>query len=533
MEDDPAIVDTVVSADSDPGKGDAASIVDVQKIARSLLRNQVGVQRLLLVVAGLVLLVAVHKGLASRALPRPISSAMQESGGLQEKGQERDDSGLDSVEDFEQAPPPSLEEGKETLAALASKVPGDLEKGQERDDWGLYSLEYFEQALPPSLKEGKKSLAALAPKLSGDLAHDAGEPYQRAVAQALSNGSSENLVGMTISLHNPQPLGGTSTEGPSSTQNLLVTRILGYYPWNLLVNAEDVETKEEFSVSIPIMSNSNVKKYAKDDLEQQVKLAVEQEQETILRVCGNIPAKSAASQKDMAVPYYVGQILGLDNIHSSGDFKIFNTAAVMGKVVGDISSLVSVAEGLQPSMWDYIAHRLLQIVLKLERSGVGHLQLSRKSLFLREDGSFVLGNFCSCAPFGEEKSHISGQVQLTLEASLMSRYLESKRLVPDAKANLWYLGVLLFQFYTGTGHPYAEVVGPGRRGDPSAAAFQLLRMEIRSEMLIPQLERSKVPLRWGGLILRLLEPQSVNRITAFQLVQEFPDLIGPQSVAND
>ena len=64
-------------------------------------------------------------------------------------------------------------------------------------------------------------------------------------------------------------------------------------------------------------------------------------------------------------------------------------------------------------------------------------------------------------------------------------------------------------------------------------ASQLLKEEIRSEMLIPQLEQSKVPPKWRALMLRLLEPQSVNRITAFQLVQEFPDLIEPQYVVND
>ncbi|CDJ60741.1 hypothetical protein EMWEY_00034380 [Eimeria maxima] len=455
MEDDRATVETTVSADPHPDNSEV-----------------------------------VHRGLASRALPSSISSILQKSGRL-------------------------------------------LKRGQERDDWGLCSLEDFEHALPPSLKEGKKSLAALASQLSGGPGKDLAQPYQLALAQALSNGSSENLVGMTISLQNLQPLDRSSTEAPLPKQDLLVTGVLGYYRWSLVVNTVDVETKKEFSVSIPIVSNSDVDKYDDNGLEQQVRVAAEEEKGALLQVCGSIPAKSAASQKGVAVPYYTGQVLRLDNIHTTGDFKIFNTVSVMGKVVGDISSVVSIAEGLEPNMKNYIAHRLLHIVLKLERSAVGHMQLGWRSLFLREDGSFVLGNFCSCAPFGEEKSRLSGLVQLIQEPSVLTRFVDSKRLVPDAKANLWNLGVLLFQLYTGTEHPYAEVVGPGWRSDPSAAAFQLLRMEIRSEMLIPQLERSKVPLRWGGLILRLLEPQSVNRITAFQLVQEFPDLIGPQSVAND
>ncbi|CDJ59311.1 hypothetical protein EMWEY_00056840 [Eimeria maxima] len=478
------IVDTTVSADPDLNNGEVAYMLNVREAAGSLLRKQVRMPIWILLVAGLVFLVAVHRGLRSRAVPRRT---------------------------------------RDTLG----------KKGPEHDDWGLGSLEDFEQVLPPSLEKGKKLLAALASEVPDGLENDEAEPHQRALARALSNGSSDSLVGMTISLQNLKPLSRGTTEGPLPQQELLVTRILGYYRWNLLVNAEDVETKEEFSVSIPIVINSDLEGFDEDSAEQEVKLAAEQERETILQVCGDIPAKLAPSQKGIAVPYYTGEIVGLDSIHSAEDFKIVNSASVMEKVVGDIFSVATATGGLERGMRDYIAHRLLQIVLKVELSGVGHTQLRWSSFFLREDGSFLLGNFCSAAPFGEEKNLLSGLVGPTLEPSALASFYEKSELVPEAKLNLWGLGAFLFQLYTRDYLPYGELGGEDWWEETGKAARGLLDSGIRSDFLIPQLERSNVPSRWRALILRLLEPHSDNRITGDEIVRDFPDLVDPQSVLNN
>ena len=184
-------------------------------------------------------------------------------------------------------------------------------------------------------------------------------------------------------------------------------------------------------------------------------------------------------------------------------------------------------------MRDYIAHRLLQIVLKVELSGVGHMQVRWNSLFLREDGSFLLGNFCSAAPFGVEKSQLSGLIQLTLEPSALASFYEKSEFVPQAKVNLWGLGAFLFQLYTWQYLPYSELGGEEWWEETGKAARRLLDSGIRSDFLIPQLERSNVPSRWRALILRLLEPHSDNRITGDEIVREFPDLVDPQSVLNN
>ena len=183
-------------------------MLDVREAAGSLLLRQVSIQLWILLVAGLVFLGVAHGGLRSCAVPGRISDAV----------------------------------GK---------------KAQEHGDWGLDTLEHFEQVLPTSLEKGKRLLAALASGLSGGPEEDAAEPFQLALARALPNGSSDSLVGMTISLRNSRPLSRSATEGSLPQQNLLVTRILGYHRWNLLVNAEDVETREQFSVSIPIMRNND------------------------------------------------------------------------------------------------------------------------------------------------------------------------------------------------------------------------------------------------------------------------------------
>ncbi|CDJ59622.1 hypothetical protein EMWEY_00023550 [Eimeria maxima] len=488
MEGDEATVETTVSADPDPEKNEVASILDVRQIAGSLLRKQVGKRPLLLLVAGFVLLVAVHRALASRGLLSFMSSTWQRADRL-------------------------------------------LGKGQERGDWGLCSLEHFEQELSPSLMEGKKSLAALASKVRAHDDDKAVWPYQRALAWALSNNTKGSLVGMTISLRNTKPLNRTIIEG-HLPQELRVTSIVGYFRWNLVVNAEDVETKKEFSVSIPVISDSDAYSFIEDGIEKYVEVAAEQEKKAMLQACGNIPAKLAASQKGIALPYYTGQILGLDNIHQAGGYKVLSSVAVMEKVVGSLGSAFSVGT-VDENALNYIAHRLLQIVLNFERSGVGHTQLAWESLWLREDGSFLLGNFGSCAPVGEQKARLSGRLSLNLEPTVMTRYAESDKLIIDDQANLWSLGILLFQLYGGVEHPYEQLGGAEWSDQPEKLAQRLLKEGIRSEFLVPQLQQKQFPLRWGGLILRLLEPDRANRITGSQIMTQFADLIKPQSVANE
>ncbi|CDJ32625.1 uncharacterized protein EMH_0076540 [Eimeria mitis] len=329
---------------------------------------------------------------------------------------------------------------------------------------------------------------------------------------------------MNISVHNWKPLNWAVSDR-RLPDTLRISEVVTYYRWNLVVNVEDVVTKEEYSLNIPIIHMEEGPDLEEEDIYQAMGLAAAEEKESMLQACGNTPGELAASQKGIKVALYTGEISGLDRTHLERHLKVYNTVSLMEKVVGDLGCLRYTAREVEQKARDYIASRLLQIVIKVELSGVGHLQLDWDSLFLREDGSFFLGNFGSGAPFGEEISPLRGSVALQQEPAVMSHYAHSSAFVAEAKVNMWGLGILLYQLYTGYDHPYGVVEGLDWAEQAASLSKQLLDSRKRSQDLIPQLEASKVPKRWAQLIVRLLEPRRMHRIGGFQILQEFPDLL--------
>ncbi|CDJ53859.1 hypothetical protein, conserved [Eimeria brunetti] len=403
------------------------------------------------------------------------------------------------------------------------------EEGSQRDEWGLLPLEKFEQTLSPKLKEGKEALALWASEFScGDFRNPLAEGHQRAVARALSKGSKDALVGMTIVVQKMQPLNWSVADRPLP-QMLRITKVVDYYRWNLLVNAEDVVTKHEYSISIPIIDRSREAIYSEEELRDHMLQAAVEEKETMLQACGNISADLAASEKGLAVPLYTAEISGFNQIHSVGDSRIYGTAGLMDKVVGDLEHLRYTASGVEKKARDYIASRLLQIVLKVERAGIGHLQLDWNSFFVRKDGSFFLGNFGSGGPFGDSISPLRGIITMYPEPNMMYHFANTSEFVPEAKTNMWGLGVLLYQLFTGKEQPYGDIDGANWAQQVEDVSEQLLLQDIRSDTLAPELKAAGVPQRWAELIQRLLEPQRANRIGAFQIVTEFPDLVKPDA----
>ncbi|CDJ36425.1 LOW QUALITY PROTEIN: uncharacterized protein EMH_0085020 [Eimeria mitis] len=110
---------------------------------------------------------------------------------------------------------------------------------------------------------------------------------------------------MTIVIHNTKLFGGGRTD-KHLPQTLRVSEVVEYYRWNLVVNAEDVMTKEEYSVNIPIIPMGMVKN--KNAYWKKIRQAAEDEKQTILQACGKVPPELAASQKGIAVPTYTGKM---------------------------------------------------------------------------------------------------------------------------------------------------------------------------------------------------------------------------------
>ncbi|CDI86345.1 hypothetical protein, conserved [Eimeria praecox] len=315
--------------------------------------------------------------------------------------------------------------------------------------------------------------------------------YQRAVALALSNGSNDSLVGMTIVLENVKPF-NWSIEGKPLPQALRITGVVEYYRWNLVLTAEDIATKKEYLVNIPA---ADISKYTQssEEFEEEMRQTAEHEKNAVLQACGCMPAELAASQKGIFIPVYTSEILGLDQIHSVGDIKIYGTVGLMEGAVRNFGHLSHRIGTLDEKARDYMAYRLLLMAVKLEQAG------------------FLTGDYTE-----------------NPEPNAILELYRAGWTVPQAKANMWNLGILLFHLYTGNQNPYRPW-----EGDTSQEIFslpkRLLEEEVRSNVLIPELEASNVPRRWVELIVRLLEPTSAHRISGFQVVREFPDLINQQA----
>ncbi|CDJ42375.1 hypothetical protein, conserved [Eimeria tenella] len=427
------------------------------------------------------------------------------------------------ADDFEGTPPAvQLIEGGPWTSILLG---GDSSTHMpDHDIWGAPSLEKFENALPPQLQRSKDAIAAWTAQFyASDNANEYAEALQRMVAEAISSGTEDSLVGKTIDLRGIWPLNWRNSDGPLP-HKMRIVKVVGVAGRALVVNAIDCKSRDSFSVHIPVISEDFIGSHGSEDALREVRRAADAAVEAQMQACGGVSAEQAASQKGIAVPLYTAEIQSLDELHSRERFYIFNRTELGEKVDGSLAQLRSEAPSVMTEARDYIASRLLHIVLKLEQSGVGHLKIDWSSFFLRGDGSFLLGNFSSASPFGVPTGNLFSSMSDYPEPFMM---LSSRRsgLTTEAGTNLWSLGVLLFQLYTGEEHPYAVVEGRTWTERRMQLARVMLEQKVRSDVLLPKLEACNVPDPWKKVILRLLEPCREFRISGPDIVKEFPELI--------
>ncbi|CDJ59615.1 hypothetical protein, conserved [Eimeria maxima] len=392
------------------------------------------------------------------------------------------------------------------------------------DGWGLPPLEVFESTLNSHLQEGKSALAAWAAEFyASDVFAQSVETSQHVVCEALWDKAVKTFPGMNLVLRNARPL-KLEDEVWHLPHVLQVTTVAAALKWGLLLHVKDADTNREFSLQIPMLREDISKICGVDEFLGKAREAFNRERSAEIQACGSLPAELTGSLKGFAVSLYTGEIAGVSGVCFAKGMYVFNRPKLLDKVQGNLRDLKVRAPSVVRKARDYIAARLLHIVLKLEQAGIGHLALDWDSLFLRQDGAFLLGNFGSSAPFGRP---------VTSELSNLSDQLEPGILLagddigisPTHGTNLWSLGVLLFQLYTGKDNPYGIAEGTSRRNAAVHLAEGLLSRDVRSHVLVHELAAAGVPSRWAQLILRLLEPRSANRINGFEVTKEFPDLL--------
>ncbi|CDI83301.1 hypothetical protein, conserved [Eimeria acervulina] len=528
--------ETSARVESEPVAGAKNFLVDTRKVVSSSPVGRVSLAPLALAAASMIVFIVVH----GKVSP-PADRVDSENATVQRTAYARSSSSLSIDEQVERTQkqagtdgrpvggsgkPHTRPRGKAELSGSLASVLSIRRPTQpvtNYDDWGLPSLEDFERTLSSRLKQGKAALAAWAVEFyTSDAVAQSVETSQRIVCEALWERTVGSFVGMVLVLRGTRPL-KLDDEIRHLPHVLRVTKVAGVLRWGLLLHAEDIDANREFSLQIPMLDEDVIEVFGVETFLGKAREAFKDERNAEIQACGSVSAALTASLKGFAVTLYTAEIVGVSPVCSAGETLILNQPKLLEKFQGTLNDLKKSAPGVMAKARDYIATRLLHIVLKLEKTGIGHLALDWDSLFLREDGSFLLGDFGSSAPFGRPIISELASLSDHLEPGILAA--EDTGLSPAPGTNLWSLGIMLFQLYTGKDNPYGTEEGNSHGDAAKSLAKGLLTRGVRSYILNHELAASNVPLRWQQLILRLLEPRSSNRINGFEIIWEFFDLL--------
>ncbi|CDJ59621.1 hypothetical protein, conserved [Eimeria maxima] len=430
-------------------------------------------------------------------------------------------------------PPPSLARGpvQDEVAPGATEVDdATLSPASQLppyDQWGLPFLHHFEQTLPPELKRGKEEIATLLRESCSSKPETSlfSHTIARKAASVLSAGTMDNLVGIAITLREVEPIKPNGEETTHAPRSVLIRGILSVgYP-SIVMEVEDTETGNMYSMRMRVFSAAGVQSV----IEEAKLLASAQRwadsEESIARQasCG-IPAHLVAKQKGFAIPLFVGNLANMPKVTLHGGFYFFSRVQIFGRLHGEFRFGSLVTANLSMHAKEYMGRRLVQTVLKLQQALLSHNNLDWTSIYALPDGSFLLGGFDSCIPFGQAIGvhiRLSGKhVEPTLR---IQENLYAESAVPQANSDLWSLGMLLYELFTGGSVPYTE-----DEADYAEHGLKMSKYLIDSEVdpveLVLELNEANCPPRWVQLILRLLHPVRGTRITAWGILMEFPDL---------
>ncbi|CDJ42479.1 hypothetical protein, conserved [Eimeria tenella] len=336
-----------------------------------------------------------------------------------------------------------------------------------------------------------------------------------AVAETLSGGATRNLIGLKIHLSNLLPLGQPVVPGEFKSP-LKITRIVGSGVSSLLVEAQDLAAGRYVTLRVHVCAAKESQLLSVEAANLWVDQAIETR--GFVLACAGTPAVLAANLRGLLVADHVGNLGNLPPTESKSTTMVFQRVDLYGRLLTDLRGVVF---ALQAPLWEiaqakeYIARRLLLQTLHLHEAGVSHNSLTWSNFFLNEDGEFYLAGMDAAVRIGE-RLHSRAQLEVRYtEPQLLSHYkksvTEGVAAFPHEKSDMWSLGVLLYELFTG------EAFSKRLRNE-------LVNGEVSSSELASRLEQTSASPRWQQLTLELLQPERDDRISAEEIFNYYGDL---------
>ena len=397
------------------------------------------------------------------------------------------------------------------------------------DGWGLPFLSHFEQTLSSRLRRGREEVSFLLQKSClGNPQPEYIGKTEKILAKLLSGGTVDELAGITVTVTDVKPIkpNGSGREGLPVQRSFSIKRVLRVgYP-RILMEVQDLESGDHFALRVRAVASRNVgcsderKKFV-DKVKQWEEL-----EEAIARQasCGT-PGDLVGMQKGLSVPLYVGTVTNFPNATIEDNLVFFSHVQIFQSLHGEFDFGSLITAGLSVRAKEYIASRLLQIALKVQEALLSHNGLSWSNIYANPDGSFVLSGFDACTPLGKAAGMLVSLRGKYLEPTLrLEEHDNAAEAVPQAQSDLWSLGMLLYELFTGE-LPYSNDESDFLHCGVSMARY-LIDEEVEPVSLVPDLDAANCPDRWKRLIVGLLHPVRGARLTAWDILIEFPDLVG-------
>ncbi|KAL8450390.1 hypothetical protein Emag_003236 [Eimeria magna] len=391
----------------------------------------------------------------------------------------------------------------------------------------------IERQLPSEVLQGKKHLATLLPraaKFNSDTA--ATRSVLKALALVISRAEETSLIGRRVNLDGIKPVDSSVPFLPSS-RGFRILRIssVGHLSVDVLVKDDirNVEYLLRFFALVKNISRNSAESLLLDALEGEVKGGK--------KVLGGNAAAGAAEERGVAAPLYTAHISGAPDITNIEGAYVLSRVLLLERSVATLADVLKAAGSLPFNTKEYIARRLLALVLVLQQAGLAHNSLNFENLLLRQDGSIILGGFSASVPFGEQIRTDLLNVSLPFVAPELLFALEAKKtgetlirgvntLEAAPAEEMWSLGALIYGIFTDGKIPYGLTDARDSYHSFCIRMKELYDMDAQSDFIEEFIRGSGIPDRWNELLRRLLTVRSEDRITANQLRLAFPDLLG-------